>query len=149
MAIQPPVAHKSRGGRILVVEDSIVNQMVAVRLLKKLGYDADVAANGLEAIDAVERSSYHAVLMDCQMPEMDGFEATRRLREREQGQGKHLPIIAMTANAMTGDREICLEAGMDDYLSKPIDTKELASKLAGIAERLALPAGSLDPAPSR
>jgi CheY-like chemotaxis protein len=129
MAIQPPVAHKSRGGRILVVEDSIVNQMVAVRLLKKLGYDTDVAANGLEAIDAVERSSYHAVLMDCQMPEMDGFEATRRLREREQGQGKRLPIIAMTANAMKGDREICLEAGMDDYVPKPVHEEDLRAVL--------------------
>jgi CheY-like chemotaxis protein len=133
MAIQPPVAHESRGGRILVVEDSLVNQMVAVRLLKKLGYDVDVAANGLEAIDAVERSNYHAVLMDCQMPEMDGFEATKRLREREQGQGKRLPIIAMTANAMKGDREICLEAGMDDYVPKPVHEEDL--RLCSIGSR--------------
>ena len=128
-AIEPVVARKSRGGRILVVEDNIANQMVAVLLLKKLGYDADVAANGLEAIEAVERSCYHAVLMDCQMPEMDGFEATRRLREREQGQGKHLPIIAMTANAMKGDRELCLEAGMDDYVPKPVDENDLRAVL--------------------
>ena len=129
MAIQPPVANESRGGRILVVEDSIVNQMVAVRLLEKLGYDVDVAANGLEAIDAVERSCYYAVLMDCQMPEMDGFEATKRLREREQGQGKRLPIIAMTANAMKGDKEICLEAGMDDYVPKPVHEEDLRAVL--------------------
>jgi signal transduction histidine kinase/ActR/RegA family two-component response regulator len=123
--IQPLVAQQVRGGRILVVEDNIVNQMVAVRLLEKLGYDVDVAANGLEAIDAVERSCYHAVLMDCQMPDMDGFEATRRLREREQGQGKRLPIIAMTANAMKGDKEICLAAGMDDYVPKPVREEDL------------------------
>jgi CheY-like chemotaxis protein len=89
--------------------------MVALRMLKKLGFSVDVACNGIEALDAVDKSSYDAVLMDCQMPVMDGFEATRQLRQCEQG--THIPIIAMTANAMKGDREKCLEAGMDDYVS--------------------------------
>ena len=127
--IQPLVGLRSPGGRILVVEDNIVNQMVAVRMLEKLGYDVDVAADGLEAIAAVERRGYFAVLMDCQMPDMDGFEATRRLRERERGQGRRLPIIAMTANAMQGDKEICLDAGMDDYVAKPVCLEDLQAAL--------------------
>ncbi|ASU38858.1 hypothetical protein hmeg3_11545 [Herbaspirillum sp. meg3] len=105
---------------ILLVEDNPMNQKVAIHQLQLLGYEADVAADGQEALVMLERNSYAAVLMDCQMPGMDGFEATRRIRAREHTSGKHIPIIAMTANAMTGDRERCLEAGMDDYLSKPI-----------------------------
>jgi CheY-like chemotaxis protein/anti-sigma regulatory factor (Ser/Thr protein kinase) len=116
-------------GRILVVEDNAVNQMVAVRLLEKLGYSADIAANGIEALSAVQRMSYDLLLMDCQMPEMDGFEATIRLRQREAGPGTHVPIIAMTANAMAGDRESCIAAGMDDYIAKPVRIEELKAKL--------------------
>jgi signal transduction histidine kinase/CheY-like chemotaxis protein len=142
-AVRPPVAFgyerdasrasapepNPKGGRILVVEDNAVNQMVAVRLLEKLGYSADIAANGIEALSAVQRISYDLLLMDCQMPEMDGLEATTRLRQRETSGGKRIPIIAMTANAMMGDRENCLAAGMDDYLAKPVRIEELKAKL--------------------
>ena len=103
---------------VLVAEDNAVNQRVAVRLLDKLNCRADVVSNGLEAIMAMARIDYDLILMDCQMPEMDGFEATVELRRRETG-GRHTPIIAMTANAMKGDRERCIQAGMDDYVAKP------------------------------
>ncbi len=111
--------------RILVAEDNVVNQKVATRTLDKLGFRSEVAANGVEAIAALERTRFDLVLMDCQMPEMDGFEATRRVREKEQGSQTHLPIVAMTANAMAGDREQCLAAGMDDYIAKPFNPSEL------------------------
>ncbi len=116
--------------RILLVEDNITNQLVAVNILKKLGYRADVAANGGEALAAVQTVPYDLILMDCQMPEMDGFEATRRIRSGDAGHDhRHIPIIAMTARAMQGDREKCLDAGMDDYLSKPIDLAALAKAI--------------------
>ena len=115
--------------RVLVVEDHLVNQKVAVRMLEKFGCRVDVAANGQEAVEAVADGIYHLCLMDCQMPEMDGFAATAVIREREVQTGKHLPIIAMTANAMPGDRERCLAAGMDAYLSKPMQETGLAAML--------------------
>jgi two-component system, sensor histidine kinase and response regulator len=118
------VRARSRG-RILVAEDNPINQKVAVKMIEKLGYRVDVAGNGREAVEANGRIRYDLVFMDCHMPEMDGFEATRGIRAREHGV-RHTPIVAMTANAMKEDRQRCLEAGMDDYLSKPVASNSLA-----------------------
>jgi signal transduction histidine kinase/CheY-like chemotaxis protein len=118
------------GARILLAEDNIINQKVAQALLSKLGYRADVVANGLEAVRALELIYYDIVLMDCQMPEMNGFEATSMIRDYSSKVLNHnIPVIAMTANAMIGDRENCIEAGMSDYLSKPVKKEELAEML--------------------
>jgi signal transduction histidine kinase/CheY-like chemotaxis protein/HPt (histidine-containing phosphotransfer) domain-containing protein len=116
----------SRRLRILLAEDNPVNQMLATILLEKQGHTVVVAGNGKEALAALERQSFDSVLMDVQMPEMDGFEATARIREREKAIGGHIPIIALTAHAIKGDQERCLEAGMDGYVAKPIDSEELA-----------------------
>jgi len=110
---------------ILLAEDNVINQRVAVRVLQKAGHTVAVAMNGREVLDVIGTTRYDVVLMDIQMPEMDGWEATRAIRAAEQTTGGHLPIVAMTAHAMKGDRERCLAAGMDDYVSKPIDTAEL------------------------
>ncbi len=114
--------------RILLAEDNVVNQKVALRLLAQMGYRADVAANGLEAVDAVGRQTYDVVLMDVQMPELDGFEASREINRRWPRAGRPR-IVAMTANAMQGDRELCAAAGMDDYVAKPIRVEELVTAL--------------------
>jgi two-component system, sensor histidine kinase and response regulator len=132
--------------RILVVEDNVVNQKVAVRLLEKRGCRVDVAANGREAVNALIRLAYDIVLMDCQMPVMDGFAATVAIRQHEVSTGQHVPIIAMTANAMQGDRERCLAAGMDDYLSKPITAEGLYTVLAQFRPETEVPPeDTLDP----
>jgi CheY-like chemotaxis protein/HPt (histidine-containing phosphotransfer) domain-containing protein len=114
--------------RILLAEDNVVNQKVALRILGQMGYRADIAGNGLEAIDAVARQAYDVVLMDVQMPELDGFEASRELNRRWPGE-RRPRIVAMTANAMQGDRELCAAAGMDDYVAKPIRVEELIAAL--------------------
>ena len=137
-------AKASQRGRVLVVEDNFVNQKVAAKMLEREGYRVDVAANGREAVEAVARIAYAVVFMDCQMPEMDGYDVTRAIREWESSLvtrdaqdesretiGTHrVPIIAMTANALKGDREQCLAAGMDDYLAKPVRREDLAAVLA-------------------
>jgi len=147
------VAEKSKQKtRILLAEDNIINQKVALKVLEKLGYRADVVANGLEALKALEMIPYDMALMDVQMPEMDGLEATREIRKREEliaqkkdagfsdelsalsfqhsARSKHIPIIAMTAHAMEGDKEMCLKAGMDDYLTKPIQPSKFGETIA-------------------
>jgi len=113
--------------RLLVAEDNAVNQKVAVAMLAALGYDADVVANGAEARDAVRTTDYGAVLMDCQMPVMDGYAATVAIRAAERG--SRTPIIAMTASAMSGEKERCLQAGMDDYVAKPVALDQLKAVL--------------------
>ena len=125
--------------RVLLAEDNLVNQKVALVMLRKLGIEADVVSTGVEALDALVGVSYDLVLMDCQMPEMDGFDATRRIRERERG-SRRLPVVAMTANAMMGDRERCIEAGMDDHIPKPVRVEALHRALLHW-----LPAGAVPP----
>jgi len=115
--------------RILVAEDNTVNQLITVKMLEKLGHHADVVANGGEVISALRHLPYDLVLMDCQMPEMDGYEATSKIRQDTQLAILKLPIIAMTANAMSGDFEKCLSVGMNDYLAKPVSLEKLADKL--------------------
>ena len=114
--------------RILLAEDNVVNQRVALKLLERLGYRADVASNGFEVLEALARQPYDLILMDVQMPEMDGLEATRAIGARW-ALGERPRIVAMTANAMAGDREMCLAAGMDDYITKPIRVDALVEAL--------------------
>ncbi|HUB76704.1 MAG TPA: ATP-binding protein [Solirubrobacteraceae bacterium] len=124
----PPAGEDGAAPLVLVAEDNPVNQILAARLLERAGYRAEIVANGRQAVDAVRQTAYDAVLMDCRMPELDGYAATREIRALE-GSERRLPIIAMTAESMAGDRERCLAAGMDDYVSKPIRCEELAAVL--------------------
>ncbi len=126
----------ARSLRILVAEDNTVNQRLALRMLEKAGHRVDLASNGQEAVDAVDRLAYDLVLMDCLMPEMDGFVATRTIRAAEVGTDRHVPIVALTANAMQGDREKCFEAGMDDYLAKPFTKQAVTAALERWAGQL-------------
>jgi CheY-like chemotaxis protein len=123
-----PTPAELPGAHVLVVEDTPINQQVARGMLARLGYAVDVASDGLEALEAVSHHAYAAILMDCQMPRMDGFEATREIRRRE-GRTSRTPIIAMTASAMRGERDRCLAAGMDDYIAKPVRLQELQARL--------------------
>ena len=120
----PGREHKAR---ILIADDNPTNQCVAVAQLEKLGYRADVVANGAQAVEALKQGHYDLVLMDCEMPAMDGYDATRQIRESG---NPHVPIVALTAHAMSGDRDRCIQAGMDDFISKPVDLDRLAEVLA-------------------
>jgi signal transduction histidine kinase/ActR/RegA family two-component response regulator len=125
---RPIIPSQEHPVSVLLAEDNLVNQRVAMAVMKKLGLTPDLAVNGLEAVDKFKAKPYDLILMDCQMPEMDGFQATREIRALE-GDERRVPIVAMTANAMQGDRERCLEAGMDDYLSKPVAILDLKQAL--------------------
>jgi CheY-like chemotaxis protein len=126
--------------RVLLAEDNPVNQLLAIKLLEKQGHTVSLAANGKEAVDAMASGTeFDLILMDVQMPEMSGFEATQRIREMERGTSRHIPIIAMTAFAMNGDRERCLEAGMDNYISKPIKIREFVELVAAVVSPRPLP----------
>ena len=128
-----PASPAPGGARVLVAEDNPVNQKVAAAMLKRLGYRVDVVANGSEAVDAVEQVPYAAVLMDCQMPEMNGYEATEEIRRREPP-GHHIPIVALTASAIKGDEDRCLAAGMDAYVTKPVTVKALGTALTSLLD---------------
>jgi CheY-like chemotaxis protein/HPt (histidine-containing phosphotransfer) domain-containing protein len=143
-----PLSDQPLNGKVLLVEDHPVNQKVAQKLLERLGLTVEVAENGEVALEKLREQPYAMVLMDCQMPVLDGYSATRRLREIESGQGKpRTPVIAMTAHAMSGDRERCLQAGMDDYLSKPLDRQLLEQTLVRWMPKSpnAVPAMTTDP----
>ena len=120
--------------RILLAEDNVVNQKLALRLLQQMGYRADLASNGIEAVESVQRQTYDVVLMDVQMPELDGLDATRQICALMPAP-RRPRIVAMTANAMQGDREMCIEAGMDDYLTKPIRVDRLVEALTAVPVR--------------
>jgi CheY-like chemotaxis protein len=122
----------SGGLRILLAEDNAINQQLAMTLLRKQGHSVALARNGQEALDLLERADFDLVFMDLQMPVMSGFEATAVIRAKENGTGVHIPIIAMTAHAMKGDRENCLAAGMDGYVSKPIRLRDLVAEIENV-----------------
>ncbi len=151
LVTQPSRSRCARRLQILLAEDNLVNQMLAVRLLEKCGHAVTVAGNGCEPLAALERQSFGVVLMDVQMPEMDGLEATKAIRAKERSTGGHVPIVAMTAGAMKGDRERCLEAGMDHYVSKPLHPKvrHRRTTRSGQPQRLGHVGRRLDGCPCR
>jgi CheY-like chemotaxis protein len=130
--IHLPLPERRRGFHILLAEDNRVNQMLAVRLLEKRGHHVQVAGDGHEALEKLKTADFDLVLMDVQMPVMGGFEATAAVRELEKGTGRHIPIVALTAHAVTGDRERCLAAGMDGYIAKPIRPEELFEQIEAL-----------------
>lgn len=125
----PAGSHRPQGHKLLLAEDNEVNQLVALSQLRALGYPVDAAGNGHEVLEALEEQPYSLILMDCQMPELDGYETTRRIRRHPKGELRDIPIVAVTAHAMKGDREKCLDAGMNDYISKPFQQHELQAVL--------------------
>jgi CheY-like chemotaxis protein len=137
--VDPPAANTSPP-RVLVVEDHAVNRMLATRLLAKLGCEVEFAENGLIACERTLQRDYDLIFLDCQMPEMDGFEATRAIRERERAGARPTPIVALTANAMIQDRDRCLQAGMDDYVTKPYSVADFERALQRWCGFQALPA---------
>jgi two-component system sensor histidine kinase/response regulator len=139
-----PASASTPSLRVLLAEDNLVNQRVAQVLLERRGHTVKVAATGREALAALERAEFDLVLMDAQMPEMDGFEASRAIREREKLSGGHIPIIALTANAMSGDRERCLAAGMDGYSSKPIRAEDLFREIERLRPGVPAPVAALE-----
>ncbi len=142
-SIEQPAAGTSQP-RVLVVEDHAVNRMLATRLLAKLGCEVEIAENGRIACERTAQQSYDLIFMDCQMPEMDGYEATRAIREREQDSARRTPIVALTANAMSQDRERCIEAGMDDYITKPYAASDFERTLQRWCNPQALPATGME-----
>ena len=145
LVIEPPAAEKNEGPvEVLVVDDNLVNQKLSSKMLQRLGCVVKVVENGKLAVEQVEKKKYDVVFMDCQMPVMDGYEATRRIRERESGEDNgRVPIVAMTANAMKGDRENCIAAGMDDYISKPFKPADFKRMVENWVERDATPSTDL------
>ncbi len=134
-AQEKPAQEKQNSYRVLIAEDNIVNQKVAYFMLEKQGHQVTGVRDGKEAVDALDKAVFDVVLMDVQMPNMNGFEATAAIREKEKNSEKHIPIIAMTAHAMKGDKEMCLEAGMDDYVAKPLKADDLLSKIEGAVQK--------------
>jgi two-component system sensor histidine kinase/response regulator len=142
--VTPGAGRAGRPLRILLAEDTVVNQKLAMRILELRGHSVALAINGQEAVAAWERESFDLILMDVQMPKLNGLQATAIIRERERVNGAHIPIIAMTAHAMEGDRQRVLDAQMDEYLSKPID----AQRLVELVESLAIPTVTVRPSPA-
>jgi CheY-like chemotaxis protein len=129
ISTSPTATYPQFGAKVLVVEDNLDNQKVLVHMLERYGCRVDVAGNGHEAVHATGQMVYDCLFMDCQMPDMDGYAATAMIRQREIRTGQRVPIIALTASAMSSDRERCLAAGMDDYLSKPVKVQDLVTML--------------------